>query len=644
MKFARFFNISLSFGDRDILKDAAISLSAGSRAALTGANGSGKSTLMQVMAGTLVPDRGERAVEKGARIVYLPQSGAEATGKTVREEAESAYCRIRERLGEMDALGEEMRGFTERDAARTAEKLEAYRLLEEEVEGSGYYTREARIKTVLAGLGFAESDAERSVADFSGGWRMRIALAKTLLAAPDIMLLDEPTNYLDIEARAWLENFLRAFKGGCLLVSHDRYFLDSCVNEVYELFQGTLKRYAGNYSTYEAARQGEIERLIKVRAAQDEEIAKTEALVRRWQYKPSKAALAQERMKRLEKMKAALVAVPAQCKKIRITLPPHPARAGKTALTLTGVGRRYGPREVLRDLTMVVAAGERLAVVGKNGAGKTTLLRILAGADTGFTGEIKYGAGVDAGYFSQDSSESLTGSDDVLSYIEQAAPPASASSARDLLGAFLFHGDDVYKSLSVLSGGEKSRLCLLRMLLRPANLLILDEPTNHLDLYAKDALLAALEAYGGTIVFVSHDRAFMEALSTKTLELSEGRHRLFYGGYGYYLERAGAEAPETAPPGPVPLKPGAREREEAKARRALERRRAREEEAILAEITALEAEKAALEASLGYEEVYRSGEKTKAVKARLAAVRGRIEERTAAWEAAQQPPPSPTVP
>ncbi|MDR2518114.1 MAG: ATP-binding cassette domain-containing protein [Spirochaetaceae bacterium] len=631
MAFAQFSGVSLAFGGRDILKAVHLSLSAGSRAALTGANGSGKSTLMRVMAGAVTPDSGERAVQKGARVSYLPQSGAAHAGRTLGEEAESAYARIRGNLAEMEEIAGELGRLNPADKAAAAEKLESYQRLEEEVERSGYYTREARIRTVLAGLGFSEEDIRRPAEEFSGGWQMRIALAKVLLEEPEIMLLDEPTNYLDKEARSWLENFLNRFAGGYLLVSHDRYFLDSCVNEVYELFQGSLRRYPGNYRAYEAARQGEIERLIKRRNAQDQEIAKAEALIRRFQYKPGKAAMVQERIKRLEKMER--VEIPPALKRVCITLPPPP-RGGKTALVLEGAGKRYGRREVLANLDMVIESGERLLVVGKNGAGKTTLLRILSGRDPDFSGALRYGAGVTAGYFSQDGAEQLAGAEDVLTFIEKAAPYDAVSRARDMLGAFLFQGDDVYKSLSVLSGGEKSRLCLLQMLLRPVNLLILDEPTNHLDLYAKDALLEALKAYKGTIIFVSHDRAFMEALSTKTLELSPGKHRLFYGSYEYYLERVRSEAPAPALEAAAPKEAPARAREAEKARQARARRQAREEEAIFAEIEALEAEKAEIEAALGREEVYKSGEKTKALKTRLAAVLERIEERSAAWEAA----------
>jgi ATP-binding cassette subfamily F protein 3 len=543
--FVQFTRVSLAFGDRDILKDVGLNLASGSRAGLAGINGSGKSTLMKVIAGKLLPDSGERATQRGCRISYLPQSGAAHHGRSLRDEAETAYDNIAALLRRMEAIGRTLEGARE-DNSRTASLLEEFQKLQESVENSGYYNRDQTISAALSGLGFSPADLNRQVEEFSGGWQMRIALAKTLLESPDILLLDEPTNYLDIEARSWLEQWLRNFTGGYLVVSHDRYFLDVTVNEVYELFQGRLKRYAGNYSDYERIRQAELDSLLKRYAAQQEEIARSEDLIRRFRYKASKAAMAQERIKKLEKMER--IEIPETLKKISITL-PAPPRSGRVAVTLEGLGKSYGERPVIAGLDLLLEAGERLVVAGRNGAGKTTLLRILAGEDQDFTGSLSYGAGIRPGYFSQDAAETLGTADSrqTLDFLESEAPTELIPRLRDMLGAFLFRGDDVYKPLSVLSGGEKSRLALLRMLLKPMNLLILDEPTNHLDLQSKDMLLDALKAYGGTIIFVSHDRAFMEALSTKTLELSPrgpeqaAGARLFYGNYAYYLDRLARE-------------------------------------------------------------------------------------------------------
>ncbi|MDR0389425.1 MAG: ABC-F family ATP-binding cassette domain-containing protein [Spirochaetaceae bacterium] len=694
MAFVQFTQISLAFGDRDLLKNISLHLSAGTRAALAGANGSGKSTLMKILAGKINADSGERSVQKGSRISYLPQSGIVHQGKTVREEAESAYEDIHAVLSRMETLGSELEEHTE-DSPKTRLLLEEYHALQEEVERRGYYRREQNIAMIFGGLGFNPEDMEKPAGTFSGGWQMRIALAKVLLEYPDILLLDEPTNYLDIEARTWLETWLSTFSGGCLLVSHDRYFLDVSVNEVYELFRGELKRYAGNYSAYEKIRAAELESLVKRYNAQQEEIARAEDLIRRFRYKATKAAMVQERIKKLEKMER--IEIPESLKKMHINFPPPP-HTGRIVLTVKDLSKQYGEKHVIENLELLVEAQEKLLVVGPNGAGKTTLLRIISGVDSAFTGNCAYGSGVQSGYFSQDAAETLQGVQTVLEYTESEAPTELIPKVRDLLGAFLFRGDDVYKSLSVLSGGEKSRLALLRLLLRPVNLLILDEPTNHLDIHSKDVLLETLKAYTGTVIFVSHDRAFMEALSTKTLELGRTQtagastpfHRLFYGNYAYYLDRIERETleggslppssirsadsapplngapPRNAPP-PSPNAPGAQDtpviapnktsalnpvilikagttadtaplsaakkRELDKQKQALIRRLSRQEEDILKTLETLETEKAALETELSLPEVYSSGEKARAAEAKLKAVLSAIEEKNTRWEA-----------
>jgi ATP-binding cassette subfamily F protein 3 len=648
MAFIQVSGISLAFGDRDILKDIHIHLAAGSKAALTGANGSGKSTLMKVIAGEIPADTGERGIRKTCRVSYLPQSGIIHRGRTLREEAETAYAPALSMLAEMENLGRALESAV-RDDGKTALLLEEYQRLQEAVENSGYYRRDQHISMVLRGLGFSLSGLDRPAEEFSGGWQMRIALAKVLLEKADILLLDEPTNYLDIEARSWLEGWLRDFSGGCLIVSHDRYFLDVTVTEVYELFQGALTRYVGNYSAYEDLRRVELESLMVRYKAQQEEIERTEALIRRFRYKASKAAFAQELIKRLEKMEK--IEIPESFKKISITFPPPP-HAGRIALSGEALGKRYGSFRVFGGLDLTLESAEKLVVVGPNGAGKTTLLRILAGVDGDFEGRVQYGAGIRAGYFSQDAAEAMTGQEKVLEFMEAEAPTALIPKVRDMLGSFLFRGDDVYKSLSVLSGGEKSRLALLKMLLKPLNLLILDEPTNHLDLYSKDILLDTLKQFTGTIIFVSHDRAFMEALSTKTLEISpgfSGRPRLFYGNYGYYLDRLEREARgETAEYRPFPEGPAgaprsgfreekrsphtAEQREAAKQRQTRLRRLEREETEILKGLERLEAQKNGLEAELARPEVYSNGERARAAQNKLTEIAAGIETATGEWE------------
>ena len=715
MAFVQFSKVSLAFGDRDILKEISLNLATGSRCALAGANGAGKTTLMKIIAGIMEADSGDRSVKKGCRISYLPQSGIVHRGKTLREEAETAFNNILLLIHKMEELGRELEhssglwnpeSGSSTDSGRTKTLVEEHHRLHEEIENSGYYRRDAVIAQVLSGLGFSSRDMDRETGEFSGGWQMRIALAKILLENPDIMLLDEPTNYLDIEARTWLESWLKSFPGGCLLVSHDRYFLDVTINEVYELFQGSLKRYVGNYSAYERIRAAELESLVKRYEAQQEEIEKTEALIRRFRYKATKAAFAQELIKRLEKMER--IVIPENLKKLSITFPPPP-HSGRIALTLEGIGKQYGERKIISDLDLTLEAGEKLIVAGPNGAGKTTLLRIIAGVDPDYKGSIKYGTGIASGYFSQDAAEkigaenigaeNLSGIQTVEQYMEAEAPTHLIPRVRDMLGTFLFRGDDVFKPLTVLSGGEKSRLALLRMLLKPMNLLILDEPTNHLDLQSKDILMDCLKAFKGTIIFVSHDRGFMEALSTKTLELSVGkadirRHRLFYGNYAYYLDRIGRESAETeeadlngsaqnipneknammdhsasqelsaqaetespsaaasakakytvpkvmlikaGQPAAVPLPLTAAERRAGeKQRQAVTRRLERNEAGILRAMEELEAEKTRLERELARPEIYSSGEKAKAVKQKLDETAAALEAKSHEWEKAAE--------
>ncbi|MBO5730844.1 MAG: ABC-F family ATP-binding cassette domain-containing protein [Treponema sp.] len=663
MAFVQFSKVSLAFGDRDILKDVSVNLAAGTKAALSGANGSGKSTLMKIMAGEIAPDSGQRIAQKDARIVYLPQSGIVHAGCTLRQEADRAFEYGYQLQRELEEIGDALKDSSQ----KSGPLLERHHEITTQLEESGWYRREAQAEQVLLGLGFSRRDLDRQTQEFSGGWQMRIALAKALMQHPDILLLDEPTNYLDLEARNWLEEFLNSFSGGFLLVSHDRYFLDTTVTEVYELFNGDLHRYVGNYTNYEKVRQVELESLMATYQQQQEEIRKLEDFIRRFGAKATKAAQAQERQKMLDKLLAQQVQIPESLKKMRFSFPPAP-HSGRLVLTLEGVSKSYdGVRQVLSQLDLVLEKGERLVVVGCNGSGKTTLLKILAQQDASYEGSVKEGAGVAVGYFSQDSAEKICGATTVLEYIESQAPLELIPRVRDMLGSFLFRGDDVFKTLDVLSGGEKSRLALLQLLLKPVNLLILDEPTNHLDLHSKDVLLEALESFGGTVVFVSHDRGFIQSLATRVLELSPpvevgsgsgmtvtscGRARNFPGSYEYYLERLAAEAAgmEVTPaPGSGktsstnPSKQdtsegvnapsaGALKYEEQKKLKNQRRKLEREEERLMEEIAAAEDEKQELENQLAQPEVYSDGEKSRQVQEAIEALDTKIQELTTAWE------------
>ena len=642
MSFVQFSKVSLAFGDRDILKDVSINLSAGTKAALTGANGSGKSTLMKVLAGLVTADSGDRAFEKGTRIGYLPQSGIVHTGCTLKEEADKGFQFGYDLVAEMEQIAEQL--TSPQKTSAQDKLLERHHEIQEKLEEIDWYRKDVIAQQILIGLGFELSDLERRVEEFSGGWQMRIALAKALLAKPDILLLDEPTNYLDIEARSWLEQFLKDFKGGFLLVSHDRYFLDVTINEVYELFNGNLNRYPGNYSHYEKVREVELESLIARYEIQQEEIRKLEDFIRRFGYKATKAAQAQERQKMLDKMER--IEIPETLKKIHFTFPPAP-HSGRLVVTLenlnkTWISENY-ENHVIKDLDLVIENGDRLVVAGRNGAGKSTLLRIISGNDADFSGTVKLGSGVSIGYFSQDNAETLKGSMSILEFLEAEAPLELIPKLRDMLGAFLFRGDDVFKSIDVLSGGEKSRLALLRILLKPVNLLILDEPTNHLDLHSKDVLLKALKDFGGTVIFVSHDRGFIESLANRVLELKPGEAKVFPGDYKYYLEQIGKlEQGEVSQPtiksnssvqNDESKKTASQlSREETKRLQAEKRRLEKEEERLMTEISELEEQKATLEEKLSTPEVYSDGVLCKEITEQVSQIEEKLTQLNSRWE------------
>ena len=645
MAFVQFSKVSLAFGDRDILKDVSINLASGTKSALTGANGSGKSTLMKVLAGLVSSDSGDRAIEKGTRIGYLPQSGIVHAGCTLKEEADKGFQFGYDLVAQMEKLGEELANPQGNSLSeKQKEKLvEQHHEIQEKLEEIDWYRKDVLAQQILIGLGFELSDLERRVEEFSGGWQMRIALAKVLLAKPDILLLDEPTNYLDIEARSWLEQFLKEFKGGFLLVSHDRYFLDVTINEVYELFNGELHRYPGNYSHYEKVREVELESLIARYEIQQEEIRKLEDFIRRFGYKATKAAQAQERQKMLDKMER--IEIPETLKKIHFTFPSAP-HSGRLVVTLEKLNKIWTSENyqnhVIKDLDLVIENGDRLVVAGRNGAGKSTLLRIISGNDSDFTGTVKLGAGVSIGYFSQDNAETLKGSMSILEFLEAEAPLELIPKLRDMLGAFLFRGDDVFKSIDVLSGGEKSRLALLRILLKPVNLLILDEPTNHLDLHSKDVLLKALKDFGGTVIFVSHDRGFIESLANRVLELKPGEAKVFPGGYEYYLEQIGkleqgaqssSQAKVSETESSEPKKTASQlSREETKRLQAEKRRLEKEEEKLMTEISELEEEKSSLEEKLSTPEVYSDGALCKEITQQVAQIEEKLTELNSRWE------------
>jgi len=534
--------VSLAYGDRDVLKDVTVNLSTGDRCALAGANGSGKSSLMKILAGISRPDSGTVTSTAGSRISYLPQSGVTHAGRTLIEEVELAYAEAGEIMEERDELAQRIAQLPP-DHSDIDTLVHQHHEAEERILSSGYYDRGAEIGKVLDGLGFTPVDYDRPTEEFSGGWQMRIALAKVLLDRPDFLLLDEPTNYLDLEARVWLGRFLDGFPGGVLLVSHDRRFLDETVSAIWELFLADLHRYKGTYTGYEKQREGELAQRITLWERQQDEIQRLEDFIRKFRATASKAKQVQSRVKQLEKMVP--IELPEYLKRIHFRIPPAP-RSGREVVTMAGLSRAYGENRVLADLDLIIERGEKVVLVGPNGAGKSTLLRILGDQDAEYTGTRRYGAEVSLGYYAEDDNWFTSSGNDgnamsVLEAVTHAAHGQTEQQLRTLLGGFLFHGDEVHKSMSILSGGERSRVALLEQMLRPVNLLVLDEPTNHLDMTSKEVLLEALSSYDGTIVFVSHDRSFIQSLAERVIELKPSgsigvasRVTDYPGDYSYY--------------------------------------------------------------------------------------------------------------
>ena len=619
-------DISLAFGDRDILDGVSFSLDHTSRCGLAGANGSGKSTLMKIIAGEMSADVYSATTSRDLRIAYLPQGDIVFGPATLYSETERAWDRFLPLIEEQHALEDALQG--EANQAQILRLGEIHEILLEE----RYHDRRQIIEGVLFGLGFEAGDLERRCETFSGGWQMRIALAKILIEKPQIMLLDEPTNYLDIEARFWLKNYLKVYEGGVMLVSHDQGFLDETVNEVYELFDGHLTRYSGNYSAYLVQRQAQIAALEAASRAQAQLFEKNEQFIERFRYKASKSRQVQSRIKMLDKVDQ--VKIPPHLRELSFSFPPSPP-SGRDVVVIEDLGKRYGAITVYEHFSLWVNRGDRIAVTGRNGVGKSTLLRIIAGEDREYSGTVRLGSKVSVGYFSQETGATLDGSATVLEEASDAASSEDQSRVRNLLGSFLFEGDDVFKHVSVLSGGEKSRLALLKILLKPVNLLILDEPTNHLDINAKQMLLKALAAYDGTMIFVSHDAYFIEGLATQVLYLNEGKEPLLYtGGYSDLLaalEQKEAVTPSLLGRDAAPPKEGLLSYKEANQRKNRVISLKREEEACLATHDRLGEQVAAVQVEMARSENYSDGERITALIAEKERLEGEMQEAEGRW-------------
>jgi ATP-binding cassette, subfamily F, member 3 len=520
-------------------------ITAQDRIGLVGANGTGKSTLMKVLAGLETLDYGSLATTKGISAGYLPQDGLSLSGRTVFAECMAVFAELRSLEQEMEDLTHRMAEL-DPNSAEYNQVADRFHRIEHEFQTRDGYAIEAKVGAVLAGLGFHKDEWARQTKQFSGGWQMRIALAKLLLQQPNLLLLDEPTNHLDLEARNWLEDYLKTYPYAFVLISHDRYFLDVTVNKIVEIWNKRVHFFPGNYDKYIAQKTQRREQLESAYRNQRERIEQLEVFINRFRYQATKAKQVQSRIKELEKIER--IEIPPEERTIHFSF-PQPKPSGRIVAEVTNLAKNYGDKQVFSGVNFIIERGDRIALVGVNGAGKSTLIKLLAGAEPATSGEYKIGHNVQPDYFAQDQYKELNPEARILDDLGEISPRSTQTELRTLLGSFLFSEDDVFKKIGVLSGGERNRYALLRMLLHPANFLLLDEPTNHLDMRAKDVLLNALEKYSGTVLFVSHDRYFIDKLATRVFEVGEGRVEVFPGNYEDYVWRKqrGTEADSTIP-------------------------------------------------------------------------------------------------
>jgi ATP-binding cassette subfamily F protein 3 len=633
-------NVHKDFGGRAILSGVSWFIGDRTRIGLCGPNGTGKTTLLRILARELEVDQGEIETARGITIGYLPQM-VEGFG------AASLFAEVRSALEELELLERELKELEGRMASAPDEPgLERYAALQELFRLKGGYTMESDTGRVLDGLGFARDDWEKPCRGFSGGWQMRIALAKLLLRRPHLLLLDEPTNHLDLPTREWLESFLQNYPFSLVVVSHDRYFLDQVVERIVEVWNGTLHEYTGNYSAYLEERERRITQLWEAKRRQDEEIARIEGFIGRFRYQANKASQVQSRVKQLEKIER--IELPPLPKRIGFRFPAAP-KVGRDVLRLAGVGHGYGALRVLQGVDLLIARGERVALVGPNGAGKSTLMRLLAGVESPLQGERSEGEGLRIGYFAQNQAALLNPERTVLEEITAVSPFDMVPKLRNLLGGFLFSNDDVDKKIAVLSGGEHNRLAFAELLLQPRNLLLLDEPTNHLDMDSKEVLLDTLRHYDGTLVFVSHDRYFVDQLAGRILEVGQGRVLSYPGNYGDFLRskqeegdsshsgervecRAEVSQPGEGDSGKAGRLQEHRERKEAQRE---ERKRLRELETVEESIAAREEEMATLEKLLADPVFYADKERFPEAIRRYEDLRSEVDGLYRRWEELQ---------
>lgn len=635
-------DIHLELGHRPVLRGVDINVEDGECLAIVGPNGCGKSSLLKVVAGKVRPDAGEVRMPNRTTVGYLPQEADLNVDHPLEVELLDAFADVLAALEEMKELEHDM-AETDPESGEHDRVMRRYAEASHLVEQRGGYQLHAEVARVAAGLGFAPGDLRRSCREFSGGWQMRILLAKLLLRAPDVMLMDEPTNHLDLETTLWLESWIKASRRTVLLVSHERATMDRLADRIVCLEQGHAEIYPGDYSRYLEQSKARREALWKAYEQQQQEIAAMEGFIRRFRATASRAALVQSRIKQLDKIER--LEPPFHPTAIHFDFPPAP-QSYRDVVTLENLGHRYGAHTVFSGLNLTIHRGEKVGLVGINGAGKSTLLRIVAGQERPTEGSCTIGRNVQPAWFAQYESETLSSDRTVLEAMQETAPVGQAQRARDVLGAFLFSGDDAEKPLSALSGGERTRFRMARLLFSPANLLLLDEPTNHLDVTSRATVEEALKTYKGTVIVVSHDRVFMEKVTEKIVEIDNGALNVFPGDYRAYIEhkeRRMAEeknetgADSTPEAGPEPEKAARIQNREdrkrlARQRKAAERDLARAEgdiERIEARLAEIDAEMARPEVAADFSRLSPLAEDR-----RLAAER--LEARMADWETAQE--------
>lgn len=526
--------VSLSFGGHNIFAEISFQVNPGDRIGLVGRNGAGKSTLLRLIAGEYTPDGGQLATPSEFRLAYLKQELLKQPGLTVMQLAEKAFDEIKRIEKRLEEINHEITTRTDYESQAYHDLLDELHHLTDRFSLLHGYTYQADIERVLKGLGFKQDDFNKPLSTFSGGWQMRAELARLLLTYPDLLLLDEPTNHLDIESIIWLEEYLAQSNQTVILVSHDRTFLDNVTNRTIEISMGRVYDFNMPYSKYVTHRSEIMEKQLQAQKNQEKEIKQTEQLIERFRYKASKAAFAQTLIKKLDKLERIEVDVE-DTRSMHFKFPPAP-RSGKVVVKGENLGKSYGDKLVFKHVDLEIERGNRVAFVGQNGQGKSTLVKIIT-SKLAHSGNLEIGHNVQIGYYAQDQADSLDGDKTVLATIEDAADEDTRKRARDLLGSFMFSGEDVDKKVKVLSGGERGRLAMCKLMLEPINFLVMDEPTNHLDMRAKDVLKQALQQYDGTLLVVSHDREFLHGLVDRVYEFREGKVKPYLGGIEFFLEQ-----------------------------------------------------------------------------------------------------------